>query len=56
MEVNIHNSGTQRSEDSFFVREHERDSPKVKVWCALPSDFAIRPFILVEETVHTDML
>jgi hypothetical protein len=31
--------------------EHERDTPKLNVWCALASDSLIRPFIFEEDTV-----
>jgi hypothetical protein len=48
------------SENPHVVREHECDSPKLKVWCAVTLDFLIEPFIFVEVTVtartYTDML
>jgi hypothetical protein len=31
--------------------EHERDTPKLNVWCALTSDSLIRPFFFDEATV-----
>jgi hypothetical protein len=40
--------------------EHERDSPKVNVWCALTRDRVIGPYFFAERTVtphnYLDML
>jgi hypothetical protein len=42
------------------MREHERDSPKVNVWCDLMHDRIISPFFFAEKTVtanvYLDML
>lgn len=52
----IYNCRTWGSEISLVVRKHERDSPKVNVWCALTSDFVNGPFILVEATAYLHTL
>jgi hypothetical protein len=49
--VNRHNCRIWGSENPHEVMEHERDSPKLNVCCALTSDSVIGPFFFEETTV-----
>ena len=58
--VNRHNCRIWGSENPSVVFQHERDSPKVNVWCGLMKDRVIGPFFFAEPTVtartYLDML
>ncbi|KAJ4447807.1 hypothetical protein ANN_09815 [Periplaneta americana] len=59
--VNRHNCRIWGSENPHVVRELERDSPKINVWCGLTHETVIGPFFFcVENTingnVYLDML
>lgn len=58
--VNRHNCRIWGTENPHNVREQERDSPKINVWCALAIDEVIGPFFFAEPTVtkevYLDML
>jgi hypothetical protein len=58
--VNRHNVRTWGSETPHVVSEHERDSPKVNVFCAISRTRVFGPFFFVENTVtgttYLDML
>lgn len=58
--VNRHNCRIWGSENPHGIREYERDSPKVNVWCALSCSEVFGPFFFVEQTVtavtYLDML
>jgi hypothetical protein len=49
--VNRRNSRIWRSENPHAYVEHQRDSPKVNVFCAISSQKLYGPFFFVEETV-----
>jgi hypothetical protein len=49
--VNRHNCRIWGSENPCEVMEHERNTPKLNVWCALTSDSVIGPFFFKEATV-----
>jgi hypothetical protein len=49
--VNGHNCRVWGSGNPHEVMEHERDTPKLNVWCALTSDSVIWPFFFEEATV-----
>jgi hypothetical protein len=49
--VNMHNCQIWGSENPHEVMEHERDTLKLNVWCALTSDSVIGPFFFEEATV-----
>jgi hypothetical protein len=51
--VNRHNCRIWGSESPHAVREYERDSPKLNVWCALPRHEVIGPFFFQEKTVNS---
>jgi hypothetical protein len=42
--VNLHNCRIWGSENPHVVREHERDTPKLNVWCGLTSVGVIGTF------------
>jgi hypothetical protein len=50
--VNRH-SRIRGSEHPHSFREHERDSPKINVWCALSYNRVIGPFSFHEKTVNS---
>lgn len=50
--VNRHNCRIWGSENPRVVIEHERDSPKVNVWCGLMHDRIIGPFFFAEANVN----
>ncbi|KAJ4430952.1 hypothetical protein ANN_19545 [Periplaneta americana] len=58
--VNRHNCRIWGSENPHVVRELERDSPKINVWCGLTHEIVIGPLFFVENTmngnVYLDML
>ena len=58
--VNRHNVRTWESETPHVVIEHETDSPKVNVFCAISRTCVFGPFFLAESTVtgttYLDML
>jgi hypothetical protein len=58
--VNRHNCRIWGSENPHEFIEHERDSPKINVWCALSHTRVIGPFFFHENTVkatnYLDML
>jgi hypothetical protein len=58
--VNRHNCRIWGVENPHEVREHERASPKVNVWCAISYDRIYGPFFFAEKTVkganYLDML
>jgi hypothetical protein len=49
--VNRHSCRILGNENPHEVMEHERDIPKLNVWCALTSDSVIGPFFSEEATV-----
>lgn len=51
--VNKQNVRIWGSEKPHAIREHERDSPKVHVWCALKHNRVIGPFFFSEKTVRS---
>jgi hypothetical protein len=58
--VNRHNCRIWGSENPHVIREHQRDSEKVNVWCALYHNTVIGPFFFAEKTItgitYLDML
>jgi hypothetical protein len=50
--VNRHNCRIWGSENPRVVIEHERDSPKVNVWCGVMHDRIIGPFFFAEANVN----
>ena len=58
--VNRHNVRIWGSEHPHVAIEHERNSPKVNVWCGLMHDRVIGPFFFAEPTIsaitYLDML
>ena len=58
--VNRHNVRVWGSERPNVYFEHERDSPKVNVWCGLMHNRVIGPFFFCERTItaniYLDML
>jgi hypothetical protein len=58
--VNRHSCRIWGSENPHEVMEHERDTPKLNVWCALTSDSVTGPFFFEKATVtgasHLNML
>jgi hypothetical protein len=49
--VNRHNCQIWGNENTHEVMEHECDTPKLNVWCALTSDSVFGPFFFKEATV-----
>jgi hypothetical protein len=49
--LNRHNVRIWGSENPYAHVEHQRDSPKINVFCALSSQKVHCPFFFVEETV-----
>jgi hypothetical protein len=49
--VNTHNCRIWGTENPHEVIEHQRDSPKVNVWCAMTINKVYGPFFFVEKTV-----
>ena len=37
------------------MREFERDSPKINVWCGLTNETVIGPFLFVENTINANV-
>jgi hypothetical protein len=58
--VNRHNVRVWGTENPHVTLEHERDSPKVNVFCAILKEKVSGPFFFVENTVtgntYVDML
>src|SRR5207253_8482615 len=58
--VNGHNVRIWGTENPHEVMEHERDSPKVNVWCGLMHDHVVGPFVFAKPTInmntYVDML
>lgn len=58
--VNRYNCRIWGTQHPHVLREHERDSPKVNVWCGLFQDRVVGPFFFAEATVtgivYLDML
>jgi hypothetical protein len=58
--VNHHNRLVRGAQNSHGVREHERDSPKLNMWCKLTNVGVIGPFFFreraVTDAVYIDML
>ena len=58
--LNCRNVRIWGSEDPHAYVEHQRDSPKVSVFCAISSQIVYSPFFFAEETVtgmtYLDML
>ena len=58
--INKHNCRIWGSENPHVIHEHERDTPKVNVWCGLTRNSVIGPFFFIEATVtghvYLDML
>ncbi|GBM38287.1 hypothetical protein AVEN_17730-1 [Araneus ventricosus] len=56
----IRNHRIWRSENPHAIYEHERDSPKVNVFCVVSSSNLFGPFFFIEKTVigfvYLDML
>src|SRR5207253_3199142 len=50
--VNRHNVRIWGTENPHEVKEHERDSPKVNVWCGLMHDHVVGPFFFAEPTIN----
>lgn len=50
--VNRHNCRIWGSEPPHEFIEHQRDSPKVNVWCGLMHDRIVGPFIFAEKTIN----
>jgi hypothetical protein len=50
--VNRHNCWIWGSENPHEVMEHEHDTPRLNVWCALTSNFLTGPLIFEEATVR----
>lgn len=53
--VNRNNCRVWGAEHPHEVIQHQRDSPKVNVWCGLMVDRVIGPFIFVEQTINGDI-
>lgn len=51
--VNRHNMRIWGSENPRKTIEHQRDSPKIIVWCAMSSDTIFGPFFFRESTVNS---
>jgi hypothetical protein len=49
--VNRHNVRVWGTENPHVTFEHERDSPKVNVFCAIPKEKVYGPFFFAENTV-----
>jgi hypothetical protein len=58
--LNRHNYRIWGSENPHAIREIERDSAKVKIWCSLSCSDVLGPFFFAEQTVtamtYLDML
>jgi hypothetical protein len=52
--VNRHNTIFWGSENPREIQEHERDSPKVNVWCAVTATGVIGPYFFDTPTVNAD--
>lgn len=58
-EVNKHNCRIWGLENSRVVIEHQRDSPKLNVWCGIMRDRIIGPYFFAEwitGNTYLDML
>lgn len=53
--VNRHNCRIWGSEKPREIVQHQRDSPKVNVWCGLMNDRIVGPFIFCENTINGDI-
>jgi hypothetical protein len=49
--VHRHNVRMWGNEPPYVSMEHQRDSPKVNLWCAIGRDRIIGPFFFAEQTV-----
>jgi hypothetical protein len=54
--VHRHNLRIWGNERPLAYRKHERDSPKVNVWCALKHGGVLGPFFFAEQTVVVTQL
>ena len=58
--INKHNCRIWGSENPHVIHEHERDTPKVNVWCGLTRNSVIGPFFFIKARVighvYVDML
>jgi hypothetical protein len=58
--VNLHNGRVWGTGDPHVTLKHERDSPKVNVFCAISKEKVYGPFSLMENTItgnsYLDML
>ena len=58
--INNHKCRIWGSGNLHVIHEHERDTPKVNVWCGLTRNSVIEPFFFIEATVtghvYLDML
>lgn len=52
--VNRHNTIFWGTENPRIVREHERASPKVNVWCAVTATGVLGPYFFTTQTVNAD--
>ena len=53
--VNRHNTIFWGTENPHVIREHERDSPKVNVWCAVTTAGVTGPYFFDTPTVTSDI-
>ena len=53
--VNRHNTIFWGTENPCVIQEHERDSPKVNVWCAVTTAGVIGPYSFDTPTVMSDV-
>lgn len=53
--VNRHNCRIWGSENPRVVREMERGTPKINVWCGLTYETVIGPFFFVEKTINANV-
>ena len=53
--LNKHNVRIWGSEHPHEIREFERDSPKVNVWCGIMCNRAISPFFFHDTTITADV-
>ena len=52
--VHKHNVRTWAKENPHVYVEHQRNSPKVNVWCALAHDRVIGPYFITEKTIKSE--
>ena len=53
--LNKHNVRIWGSEHPHVIRELQRDSPKVNVWCGILCNRVVGPFFLHEAAINTDV-